>query len=152
MCLESAYCTFPHHFFFFKSRTSSGVDEWSGLDEARCIPSYPWGGCGPLLPWDLLSCCFLEQNSHQCHQGKSFLTTPLILGDLQHIHGTMNEPNPLCLQTPLPVDTSGRWHKQWPTQKGLMGWEHSPSMAQWAFPCCQSTEEPSPRKGTSCWM
>lgn len=50
---------------FLKSRTSSGVDEWSGLDAARCTPSYPWGGFGPLLPWDLVSCCFLEQKERQ---------------------------------------------------------------------------------------
>lgn len=57
----------------------------------------------------------------------------------------------------LPPNLFTCWHQwemtqQWPTQKGLVGWEHSPSMAQWALPCCQSTEEPSPRKGTSCWM
>lgn len=56
----------------------------------------------------------------------------------------------------LPPNPFTCWHQwemtQWPTQKGLMGWEHSPSLAQWALPCCQSTEEPSPRKGASCWM
>lgn len=38
-----------------------------------------------------LPCCFLEQKSHWCHQGKSLSATPLILADLRQIHGTMNE-------------------------------------------------------------
>lgn len=41
-------------------------------------------------------------------KGEIILDTPLILVYLQHIHGDMSEPDPLCLQTPLPVDTSGR--------------------------------------------
>lgn len=42
------------------------------------------GGFGPLSTLDLLSCCFLEQKSHQRHQGKLPLATPLIPVDPQH--------------------------------------------------------------------
>ena len=67
------------------------------MDEAALMqldlpPSYPGGGFGPLFAQDLLSRCFLERKSHQCHQGKLLLTTPLILADLQQVHSTMNEP------------------------------------------------------------
>lgn len=136
--------------FFFKSRTSSSVDEWSCLDAARPTPSYPWGGFGSLLP-----------SPYPLLLGAEFPSVSpgeIVLGHTTDFVGFTADPWQHELTwSSLPPKPFTHWHQwemtqQWPTQKDLMGCEHSPCMAQWALWCCQSTEEPSPRKGTSCWM
>lgn len=58
------------------------------LMQLDLLPATPGEDSAPYFL--LLTLCFLEQNSHQCHQGKLFLATPLILLDLQQIHGSTN--------------------------------------------------------------
>lgn len=114
--------------FFFKIKDFQVVlmDE-AALMQLDLPPSYPGVRFGPLFAQDLLSRCFLERKSHQCHQGKLLLATPLILVDLQQIHSTMNEP--LILSASKKPSTC--WHQwdraeEWPTPKGPHGMRAQP--------------------------
>lgn len=90
MCLESLHCSphLPSLIFFLNQGLQVVLMSEVALMRLDLLPATP--GEDLALYFFLLSLCFLEQNSHQCHQGKLFLATPLILVDLQQIHGTIN--------------------------------------------------------------